>query len=152
MLIPEKPLAGMNSMSGKFFLDTNIIVYTFSTQTEKQQKARELLETALNQQTGCISTQVIQEFINVATRKFEKPLTIKDCVIYLDEILTPLCEIFPDIALYEKALNITERWQFGFYDALIIAAAIEAKCDTLYSEDLQHQQTIESIQVINPFV
>ena len=88
----------------------------------------------------------------MATRKFEIPLRFADCEKYLQKILSPLCQVFSNIDLYESALEIMERWQYGFYDSLIIAAAIQAHCQILYSEDLHHQQKIQSLTIVNPFV
>jgi predicted nucleic acid-binding protein len=139
-------------MSGKFFLDTNLIVYTFDKHAhEKRSIAQDLLIQALHTQQGCISWQVIQEFINVARHKFVSPLSAPDCELYLQTVLNPICTIYPDTALYQKALAISHRWQYRFFDALIISAALKAECHTLYTEDLQHQQKIESVHIINPF-
>ncbi len=139
-------------MSGKFFLDTNILIYTFDSRSPaKQQKARQLVADALTTQQGIISFQVVQEFLNVASRKFVKPLSLQDCQKYLNQVLAPLCEVFPSINLYGQAIEMAERWGYTFYDSLIIAAALEAECRTLYSEDLQHQQTIQDMVITNPF-
>jgi len=139
-------------MNGKFFLDTNIFVYTFDTTAPtKQQIARELVSTALSTQQGIISYQVVQEFLNVATRKFSTPLTRNDANVYLDKVLTPLCELFPSINYYTKALEISERWGFSLYDSLIITASLETECKILYTEDLQHGQVIHGLTNTNPF-
>lgn len=140
-------------MNDKFFLDTNIIVYSFDTANpEKQQKAQTLIAHALSTHQGCISSQVIQEFINVVTRKFKTPLSINDCQIYLTKVLEPLCETFTSIELYHQALEIVNRWQYSFYDALIITAALNSGCAKLYSEDLQHGQVIQNLKINNPFL
>lgn len=139
-------------MNGKFFLDTNILVYTFdATAPAKQKVARQLVATALHSQQGLISYQVVQEFLNVATRKFSPPLSPIDAGIYLDKALTPLCEFFPCMSYYAKALEISEQWKYSLYDSLIITAAMETECETLYTEDLQHEQTIQGLTIINPF-
>lgn len=140
-------------MSDKYFLDTNIFVYSFDhNEPSKQNVARQLIRSALTQQHGCISFQVIQEFLNVATRRFIKPLALQDCKIYLNDVLAPLCEIFPCIEFYSQALQIADRWQYSFYDSLIITAAIQANCTILYSEDLQHGHVINNLTITNPFV
>lgn len=139
-------------MKDKFFMDTNILVYSFDTNAPlKQQKARELIALALNSQRGVISFQVIQEFLNVATRKFEVPFTIQETEIYLDQVLIPLCQAFPSAELYRKGLYVMERWQYSFYDSLIITSALQTGCKILYSEDLQHEQVIETLTIDNPF-
>jgi predicted nucleic acid-binding protein len=87
-------------MSDKYFLDTNIFVYVLDSENKtKQKKASELIKTTLKNNNGCISIQVIQEFMNVATRKFAVPLTIPECEIYLQAVLSPLCEDFVSIEL-----------------------------------------------------
>ncbi len=101
---------------------------------------------------GCISWQVMQEFIHVARHKFSSPLHASDCEHYLNKILDPICDVYPSIALYQKALEIHQRWQYRFFDALILSAALQAQCHTLYSEDFQHKQRIEFMQIINPFI
>jgi predicted nucleic acid-binding protein len=140
-------------MNDKFFLDTNIIVYSFdSSAPRKQTIARELIRTALSRQAGCLSYQVIQEFLNVATRKFATPLSSQDCQRFLRDILAPLCEVFPTIELYYHSLQTADRWRYAFYDSLIVTAALQASCTVLYSEDLQHGQVIPPLTVVNPFL
>jgi predicted nucleic acid-binding protein len=140
-------------MNGKFFLDSNILVYSFdSRDLAKQQRAQQLVNQALFNQTGIISYQVTQEVLNTARRKFEKTLTIEDCQLFLTQVLMPICQVYPCIELYQKALNIHEQLKFSFYDSLVIAAALQAKCQTLYTEDLRHGQIIDStLHIINPF-
>lgn len=72
--------------------------------------------------------------------------------MYLDNVLNRLWEVYPTQKLFHNALDISERWQYSFYDSLIIASAREASCSILYSEDLQHRQKIYSLEIINPFV
>ena len=140
-------------MSARFFLDTNIFVYTFDPrEPEKQARATDLVETALRDQSGVISSQVVRELLNVATRKFERPLEPDDARDYLEAVLAPLCEIFPSISLYRDSLAVAARWRYSFYDSLIIAAAKNASCKVLYSEDLQHGQDLDGLLIENPFV
>ncbi len=139
-------------MNAKFFLDTNILVYTFDSRVPaKQQKARQLVADALVTQQGLISFQVIQEFLNVASRKFTQPLSAQDCRRYLNQVLAPLCKVFPSIKLYEQAIELAKQWGYTFYDSLIIAAALEGDCRIFYSEDLQHKQIIQDMIITNPF-
>ena len=138
-------------MSDKYFLDTNIIVYSFDHNNPvKQSIAKKLISNALNHK-GCISYQVVQEFLNVATGKFKTQLSLSESRIFLYFLLTPLCEVFPSIEFYSSALQIKERWRYSFYDSLIITAAMQAGCTTLYSEDMQHDQTIGDLNIVNPF-
>ncbi len=140
-------------MKDKYFIDTNIFVYAFDLEDpEKNKIANNLIKSALIEGQGCISYQIIQEFLNVSTKKSKVPMSFSDCHKYLDNVLSPLCEIFTTIDLYHGALEIMERWQYSFYDSLVIAGAIQADCEILYSEDLQHNQKIQSLKVINPFI
>jgi predicted nucleic acid-binding protein len=140
-------------MNGNYFLDTNILVYTFdNTQSEKQSIARQLVRNALHKRAGCISYQVVQEFLNIASRKFASPFSINDSQTYLISVLEPLCEVFSSTALYHRALEISGRWGFAFYDSLIVAAALSIGSKILYTEDLQHNQKIEDTIIVNPFL
>ena len=139
-------------MPAEFFLDTNVFVYTFDRQEpDKQARARRLVERALGTGDGVVSSQVVQEFLNVALRKFERPLSEEQALRYLREVLDPLCFVFPSISLYETTVSLYRRWRFSFYDSLIVAAALESKCNVLYSEDFQDGQEIESLTIVNPF-
>lgn len=140
-------------MKDKFFIDTNILVRSFdSGNPEKQKISNAVIRSALLTRKGCISYQVIQEFIHAATRKFVVPLSCEDAKKYFEKVLAPLCEMFAGICLYQSAMDIMERWQLQFYDALIVAAALQADCQILYTEGLQHNLKIKSLTVINPFL
>ena len=140
-------------MSAKFFIDTNIFVYSFDdNQPAKKERALMLIEIALQTGDGLISSQVIQEFLNVALRKFEPPLTFEDCRLYLNKVLNPLCQVFPDLALYEESLKLHVETGYSFYDALILAGALRGGCSTLYSEDLQNGQQVGALKIVNPFL
>ncbi len=144
--------AETNVMSAKQFIDTNVFIYSFDEeQPKKRAKALSLIQGALSKRTGIISTQVVQEFLNVATRKFVKPLRESDARRYLQTVLAPLCEVYPSMQLYEAALGISTETGFSFYDCLIVAAAVSADCDTLLTEDLQHGRNIRGLSIINPF-
>lgn len=141
-----------SSTKDRFFLDTNLIVYLFDKKdNRKQQVAQDLLKKALETRNGIISFQVIQEFCNVALRKFENPLSPDDLKIFIGRFLYPLCNVTPSLEIYNSAIEIHKSFGYCFYDALIIAAAQEGKCNILYSEDLQHGQEIFGITILNPF-
>ena len=139
-------------MSAKHFLDTNVFVYSFDqSQPGKRERALALIAEALQSGEGLISTQVIQEFLNVATRKFATPMKTADCQAYLVKVMHPLCQVYPDLALYETSLDIQQETEYSFYDSLILAGALRGGCELLYSEDLQNGQQVRGIQIINPF-
>ncbi len=139
-------------MNGKYFIDTNVLIYSFDPDNPSKRKiALDLISKALERGTGVISYQIIQEFLNVATRKFAVPLTCKDSQRYLNVVLEPLCEVFSSTELFHQALEISDQWRFPFYDALVVAAALQADCSLLYSEDMQDNQTIKGLKIRNPF-
>ncbi len=139
-------------MNDKYFIDTNILIYSFDPDNPSKRKiALDLISKALERGTGVISYQIIQEFLNVATRKFAVPLTCKDSQRYLNVVLEPLCEVFSSTELFHQALEISDHWRFPFYDALVVAAALQADCSVLYSEDMQDNRTIKGLTIRNPF-
>ena len=139
-------------MSGRFFLDTNIFVYTFDAKAPaKAKKAAQLVREAADTGEGIVSYQVVQEFFNVAIRRFAEPMSVPEAEQYLITVFRPLLAIHSSPALYVEALRITGKHRLPWYDALIVAAAREGQCDTLYSEDLQHGREIEGVLIRNPF-
>jgi predicted nucleic acid-binding protein len=139
-------------MSGRYFLDTNIFIYCFDRRDRsKQRRAEDLVGQALEDHLGIISTQVVQEFLNVATARFAHPMSRDEGRAYLETVLSPLCESFPTIPLYREALDLHAVTDYSFYDSLIIAAALESGCRILYSEDLQRGQSIRGLKIVNPF-
>lgn len=141
-----------DSIKGLFFLDTNVFIYTFDrTDVDKQRVAREWVRQALLTQRGITGSQVVQEFMNVALKKFENPMGVTEAREYLNGVMRPLCQHFPVMPSFDRALLIREETGYAWYDALIVTAAIEAKCSWLISEDLQHGRKIGTVTVHNPF-
>ena len=139
-------------MSGRFFLDTNIFVYTFDIKASaKATKALQLIREAVDTGKGIVSYQVVQEFFNVAFRRFTEPMTVAEAEQYLITVFRPLRAIHSSPAIYVEALRIAGKHRFAWYDSIILAAALEGNCDTLYTEDFQHGQTIEGLRIKNPF-
>ncbi|CUS03917.2 PilT protein domain protein [Candidatus Promineifilum breve] len=142
----------VTEMEGFFFLDTNILIYAHDkTEPEKQEIAIQLVRNALLTGRGIISTQVVQEFLHAARRKFRQPMSFEECHKHLQDVLQPLCAYFPSISTYDRALLIVEETGFHFYDALIVAAAVESGCGVLLTEDLQHGRKIGNLTILNPF-
>src|ERR1035437_10039312 len=124
-------------MSDRFFLDTNIFVYSFDqSAAAKAQKATELIREALTTQKGVISYQVVQEFFNVALRRFSQPMQVADAEQYLSTLFRPLLGVHSSQALYAEAVHHHAQSGISWYDSLIVSAAIQARCDLLYTEDL----------------
>ena len=140
-------------MSAKYFLDTNIFIYQLERlDADKYTKAHRLVAEGLVTQSAIISFQVVQECINISLKKAEIKLSHQDIKTYMENVLMPLCQVLPSKTLYGKAIDLQARFNYGFYDSLIVAAALEADCTVLYSEDLQDGQVIEGLTIKNPFI
>ncbi len=134
-------------MSGKKpFLDTNILIYAhIGSRDQRAVIAQQLIEAG-----GIIGVQQLNEFVSVARRKLKRSWK---------EVLTALADmriLCPDpipisVQMHDASLVIAERYGFSIYDSLVIVAALEADCDTLYSEDMQSGQDIEGLTIRNPF-
>jgi len=140
-------------MSDRYFLDTNIFVYTFDrAAAPKASKARKLIREALATQKGVTSYQVVQEFFNVALRRFSRPMKTAEAEQYLGAVFKPLLAVPSSLALYAEALRIQAQRGLSWFDSLIVSAATQARCDVLYTEDLQHGQSFGALRVVNPFL
>jgi predicted nucleic acid-binding protein len=140
-------------MSDRFFLDTNIFVYSFDlTAPAKARTAQRLIGEALATGKGTVSYQVVQEFFNAALKRFAVPMELVDAERYLSSVFRPLLSVQSSSALFSQALLIAGKSKFSWYDSLIVSSAIQANCDLLYSEDMQHGQKIGSLRIVNPFL
>jgi predicted nucleic acid-binding protein len=140
-------------MSDRFFLDINIFVYSFDqSSARKTEEADRLINQALTTGKGVISYQVVQEFFNVAYRRFPEPMHLEQAEQFLSLVLRPLWAVYSSPSLCLRALQILERFRLQWYDALIVASALEAKCGILYSEDFQNRQKFDDLQIRNPFL
>lgn len=137
----------MKPMNDSVFLDSNILVYSYSvTEIDKQTIARKLVADT----RSFISTQVLQELCNIVTRKFK---------FSYEEAITAVKECCMNNNLHTntentvlQACGIAERYGFSFYDSMIVSAALESGCTLVYSEDLHDGQVIdEKLTVKNPF-
>jgi predicted nucleic acid-binding protein len=133
-----------SAFNGVFFLDTNIFVYALlASEPLKKQRALQLVEQALGSHRGCISYQVIQEFANVSTRKFAQRFSNDQCKQFISAAMQ----------LLDAALDLQTETRYSFYDSLMLAAALQAGAEVLYSEDLQHNQLVGgTLRVVNPFL
>lgn len=133
-------------MPGKAFFDTNVLIYAIAQNDPRGPRAEALLAAG-----GVVGVQVLNEFVSVARRKMHLPW--KDVTEALDAIRVLCPSPVPiTISTHQTALRIAEKQAFEIYDALVVAAALEAGCATLYSEDLQHGQVIDGkLTIRNPF-
>lgn len=137
--------AATRRMNRRTFVDTNIVVYAFGRSDPRTMPARALLE-----QGAQLNVQVLNEFVNVAFRKLRMPWNeIHDALRIIRIFAGPIRPL--TTAIHEAAVAIAERHRYRIYDALIIAAAIDAGCRTLCSEDLAESETIRNLRIVNPF-
>jgi predicted nucleic acid-binding protein len=132
-------------MPAEVFFDTTVLIYMATRDDPRVTVAEELLRAG-----GIVSVQVLNEFVSVARRKMRMQWkTVEELLSALHD----LCgEPVPTTAeLHRAALHIAKRYGYQIYDSLMIAAAQDAGCTTLYSEDMQHGQRIGSLTIRNPF-
>src|ERR1700757_316472 len=140
-------------MSDRFFLDTNIFAYMFDLSVPSKAKISErLIRMAIQSRKGVISYQVIQEFFNLAFKKFRPAMPAADAYTYFISPLRPLLKVPFSQALLFQAISIREKHSIPWYDALILAAASESECKILYSEDFRHGRKVEGVKIVNPFI
>jgi predicted nucleic acid-binding protein len=132
-------------MTARAFADTNILIYAQGSDPRKAERAIAIVEAL-----PVISTQVINEAISALIKKYGFRLVEAHEIAasFLD-----LCEVVPVTAeTIREAIRLAVRYQFSHWDSLIVAAALLARCETLYSEDLQHDMLIEGrLKITNPF-
>ncbi len=135
-----------------FFIDTNIFIYAHDeTDARKAQVARQLLIKLTNSKKGCVSTQVVQEFCNVALKKSITPLKVTDVKDIVRELLMPFVSHQPDGQFYLRTIETHQRYSLSFYDAAIVQAAMDLGCRAIYSEDMQADALYGKVRIINPF-
>ncbi|MGN6095595.1 MAG: PIN domain-containing protein [Bosea sp. (in: a-proteobacteria)] len=130
----------------KVFLDSNVIIYAFT------DDRRSVAAEALLASGGDLSVQVLNEFTNVVRRKLAFDWgQVEEA---LNALRARARAIHPlDLETHSGAITIAQRYGFSFYDALIVSSALRARCNTLYSEDMQDGLVVEgSLQIVNPFM
>jgi predicted nucleic acid-binding protein len=138
-------------MNDKVFFDTNILVYAFGVRRASLPDARTEIAEQLLALGGVLSVQVLNEFVQVCRRKAD--LSWEQITGAL-EVVKELCgRVLPmTLDTHEAALDLSQRYGYSIYDSLILAAAMEAGCSIVYSEDMQSGQTLGNLTVINPFL
>lgn len=140
-------------MNARPFLDTNIFVYSVDQgEPHKRPIADALIARTIERRNGIVSYQVVQEFLNVALKKFEVPLTNEQARLYISTVFRPLFAVQPSLRLFNDAIDIRTRYRLSWYDSLIVAAAVEGGCSVLYTEDLRHGMKINGVKIENPFL
>jgi len=134
----------------RVFIDTNVLVYSVDERDPvKRQRARECMQQAEAAHAGVISTQILQEFFVVITRKVMlAPLAARSLV----DDLPPFDVVVVDVALVRQAMEACIRNQLSLWDALIVVSARRARCNVIWTEDLSHGQIVDSVRIENPFL
>lgn len=134
-----------------YFLDTNILVYAYDRSAgQKHELAAQLMEACWENENGCLSIQVLQEFFVTVTRKIAKPLDYQTA----RQIVADLAQWrlhAPNASDLLQAIDLQQSHQLGFWDAQVIQSATSLGCKQVLSEDLNHGQMFGEVQVINPF-
>jgi len=138
-------------MSDRFFVDTNLLVYSRdASEPEKQQKAMKWMTRLWHDKSGRLSYQVLQEFYITVTHKLDPGLPTDIARMDVRSLMSwqPLSA---SATVMERAWTIQDRYGLSWWDALIVSAAQTAECSYLLTEDLQDKQDFGNVQVINPF-
>lgn len=142
----------MNDLEHLEFVNTNILVYAHDNSAgQKRSQAKQLLEDIWARRTGCLSVQVLQAFYVTVTQKVEIPLEAE-----------ATAQITADLSTWEvhapnpndvlDAIQIQKRFQLSFWDAMIVANAMNLGCQTLWTEDLDAGQILDAVTIANPFL
>jgi predicted nucleic acid-binding protein len=138
-------------MSARVFVDTNILIYAHDLDAaEKHQIAKDIVQDLWKQRTGCLSMQVLQEFYVNVIRKIASPLSKKAARAVVSTYLIWCVETSSEEI--SAAFHIEDEARIGFWDALIVAAAVKAGADRILTEDLNAGQTISGLLIENPFI
>jgi len=133
-------------MPAKAFFDTNVLIYAVAQDDPRNTRAEELLASG-----GVLSVQILNEFASVARRKILMSWSDVTEALNAFRVLCP-SPLPVTIEMHEAALRIAERHGYNIYDALVVSAALEAGCTTLYSEDLHDGQIVDGqLTIRNPF-
>ncbi|MCW5978853.1 MAG: PIN domain-containing protein [Bryobacteraceae bacterium] len=139
-------------MSGRFFLDTNLLIYAIdATDPHKQAVAQTWIATAHESGDGLVSYQVVQEWFNVVLRKAAAPLSVDEAASIYHRLIEPLWRIQSTRELLDTALDLHRRDSISWWDSLIVSAALQGRCERVLSDVLQDGRTIRGLKVHNPF-
>ena len=152
-------------MTERIFFDTDITLYCFDTrEPREQERAKDLLAYGASSGLGIVSYQVLQEFCCAASNTRRMTLATGKIMAFVTHFFEPMNRVpmlvlhlaplmVPMMVLHlAQALQTKENTQYAFYDCLILAAAQQAGFTTVYSEDMQHQQTVGGVRIVNPFI
>ena len=137
-------------MNAKAFIDTNVLIYAHDVDAAaKHDVAKRVLQQLWSERAGALSTQVLQEFYVNVTRKIASPLSKKSARAVVSSYVIWCVETTSEEI--SAAFRIEDEARIGFWDALIVAAALKAGADRILSEDLNPGQRISGVRIENPF-
>lgn len=136
-------------MSVEAFLDTNILVYAAAGGEGEDRKRRQALRLIADYNFG-LSAQVLQEFYVIVVRKIDEPLSAADALEWIEQLEAFPCQPI-EPSLIKIGVEISQRYQISYWDGAVIAAAEALGAETLFTEDLSHDQKYGSVRVVNPF-
>jgi predicted nucleic acid-binding protein len=139
-------------MSGRFFLDINLLIYAVDpSDPAKQSAAQKWIAEAHESGAGCLSYQVVQEWFNVVLVKAAVPLSVGEAASIYRSLIEPLWRVQSSRELLDTALDLHRHDALSWWDSLILSAAIQGGCDRLLSEDFQHGRKVRGVKIVNPF-
>ena len=134
------------------FVDTNLLLYARDiSEPAKQPRAREWMEFLWGSQGGRLSHQVLHEYYTAVTRKLKPGLPADEAQAEVRDLMA-WRPVVVDGPVLEDAWGIERRFRLHFWDALVVASARSAACSHLLTEDLQHDQDLDGVRVVNPFL
>ncbi len=138
-------------MTDRAFIDSNVSVYAFDTTDRRKQELALGLFAHPRRFEPVVSGQVLSEFYNAVTRKLRVPLSPAEALLAVQEFSA--LEVVPiDAGLVIDAIRLCGRYQLSYWDGLILAAAVQASCPVLLSEDFSHGAVLSGVRIENPFV
>lgn len=141
----------MNDLATPCFVDTNILVYSLTHDDKRWSRSEELISGLMELNALRTSTQVLQEFLAVTTRKLTPNLSPQQAMVHIERFA--VCPVaINDMHTLRAAAQLTARESISFWDALMVAAAAQARCTRIYTEDLQHGRTLLGVRIVNPFL
>lgn len=140
-----------DTIPNRDFFDSNILIYAADrSEPEKQFQARRLLNSAIENETGTLSVQVLGEFFSVVTKRIPNPLSVEEAEAIIERTaVLPVVEL--DWSLVRRAIESHKEYGISYWDSLIVAAAERAGCTRIISEDLNSGQSYHGITVVDPF-
>lgn len=135
-------------MTAKAFFDTNVLVYA---SLDESSDGRVAAAQAILTDGGAVSVQVLNEFVDLARRKFNHPWAQVHNLLKAVELCCGEAQPLT-ASVQARAVDIADRYNLRIYDATILASALDSGCNILYTEDLQHGQILEELRIENPFL